>query len=95
MINQAVESREATRQDVRGELERILRAMMPEAPDELQDEMLLGEDLGMDSLRVLELASVIEQRFQLPPLDMDQAITVSTVGDVVALVEELCAKATT
>jgi len=94
MTDEPVESREATRQDVRGEIERILRTMMPNAPDDLGDDMLLGEDLGMDSLRLLELASVIEQRFNLPPLDMDQAITVSTVKDVVALVEDLCANAT-
>ncbi len=94
MTYEPVESREAIRQDVRGEIERILHAMMPNAPDQLRDEMLLGEDLGMDSLRLLELASVIEQRFELPPLDMDQAITVSTVKDVVGLVEDLCAKTT-
>lgn len=82
---------QATRSDIRGELERILRAMMPDAPEEVTDDMLLGDELGMDSLRLIELTAVVEQRFGLPPLDMEQAITVSTVGDVVTLVETLCA----
>jgi acyl carrier protein len=86
---------QAAHTDIRGELERILRAMMPDAPEDVNDDMLLGDDLGMDSLRLLELAAVIEQRFGLPPLDMEQAITVSTVGDVVRLVEDLCARVKT
>lgn len=86
-------TQEATHTDIRGELERILRAMMPDAPEDVDDDMLLAEDLGMDSLRLLELAAVVEQRFGLPPLDMEQAITVKTVGDVVRLVEGLCAEA--
>ena len=45
-------------------------------------------DLGYDSVRLIELAIALEQRFELPALDEAGSIAVCTVADVVALVEQ-------
>jgi acyl carrier protein len=50
------------------------------------DHSRLGEDLGFDSLRRLELAVVLENYFDLGELDMDRTMSIVTVGDIVDLI---------
>ncbi|WP_242905049.1 acyl carrier protein [Actinomadura terrae] len=73
------------------EVAEVIRAMCRDEPGELSPGTALTDDLGLDSLRLIELGVVLEQRFGLPPVDMDRTLTVRTVGDVVELVRELTA----
>jgi acyl carrier protein len=52
----------------------------------LAEEADLVADLGFDSLRLIELSVVIQQRTGLPPLPLDSSLTITTVKDVLDLV---------
>jgi len=52
----------------------------------LEPEMRLVEDLELDSIRLLTLATEIEDRFRIC-LDEDDEASIETVADLVALVE--------
>jgi acyl carrier protein len=75
---------ETVREAVHG----ILRHMSYGDAEELSDEARIATDLGFDSLRLLELAIVIEERFELAAVDVDEALNVSTVRELVDLVTE-------
>lgn len=58
-------------------------------PSTMTMETNLVEDLDADSLQLLEMLSVLENRFpQLPPLGEDGLPELVTVADVVAFVRE-------
>ncbi|WP_433522477.1 acyl carrier protein [Nocardia pseudovaccinii] len=65
---------------------RIVLTMAPEPPAELSDEHRLVEDLGFDSLRLMELTVVLERAFELPRYRPEQLVGVRRVDAVIALV---------
>ncbi|WP_054813533.1 acyl carrier protein [Nocardia arizonensis] len=65
---------------------RIIAAMAPQPPAELADTDRLVEDLGFESLRLMELTVALERGFGLPRYQPEELIGVRRVGDVVALV---------
>ncbi|TQM25597.1 acyl carrier protein [Nocardia bhagyanarayanae] len=65
---------------------RLVRAMAPEPPAELADEHRLVEDLGFDSLRLMELTVALERAFELPRQRPEDLVGVRRVGEVIALV---------
>ncbi|MEV0294032.1 acyl carrier protein [Nocardia sp. NPDC050710] len=65
---------------------RIVAAMAPEPPAELDDAQRLIEDLGFDSLRLMELTVVLERSFDLPRYRPEELIGVRRVGEVISLV---------
>ncbi|MDX1458825.1 MAG: acyl carrier protein [Marinobacter sp.] len=56
------------------------------APDSLSPSSRLVEDLGADSLDLVELTMTLEERFGLEVSD-DQADQLATVADVIRFVE--------
>ncbi|MGW4365658.1 acyl carrier protein [Nocardia takedensis] len=48
----------------------------------------LADDLGLDSIRKIELALAVEKRFGLPRIDEDTAMNIVAVRDLVALVAD-------
>lgn len=65
---------------------RIVLAAAPEPPAELSDEHRLVEDLGFDSLRLMELTVVLERAFELPRYRPEELVGVRRVDAVIALV---------
>ncbi|MBO0856162.1 MAG: acyl carrier protein [Nocardia sp.] len=65
----------------------VLR-MAPQEPAEVSDEQHLIEDLGFDSIRLMELTVALERVFTLPRQNPQHLVDVLTVGDVVRLVAE-------
>lgn len=55
-------------------------------------EMRLEEDLGYDSLLLVELAVAIEREFALPPIAEEQAMDIRTVADIERLVAGVLAE---
>lgn len=55
----------------------------PARRDEVDTRTRLVDDLGFHSLALLELAYLLEDEFDLPPLDVETARGIVTVGDVV------------
>lgn len=62
-------------------------APRPRQPADLTAEQRLIEDLGYDSLRLMELTVILERAFDLPRYLPEELVGVRAVGDVVALVE--------
>ena len=57
------------------------------SPDEVKEESKFVEDLGADSLDVVELVMALEEEFDLEIPD-DKAEGISTVGDAIKFIEE-------
>ena len=55
-------------------------------PDEIKDDAKFVEDLGADSLDVVELVMALEEKFDIEIPD-DEAEKIQTVADVVAYIE--------
>ncbi len=64
----------------------IIRRMSPAGAPEPQPDARLVEDLGYDSLAIIELALELERELGLPRLQEEQAMDIETVGQVEALV---------
>ena len=54
---------------------------------ELENEMRLVQDLGLDSLKLMELAVTIENHFQIR-IDEASEMEIVTVGDLVDIIEQ-------
>lgn len=70
---------------------RLVLAMAPEPPAELADDHRLIEDLGFDSLRLMELTVVLERAFALPRQRPEDLAGVLRVGQVITLVDRASA----
>ena len=57
------------------------------SPDEVKEESKFVEDLGADSLDVVELVMALEEKFDIEIPD-DQAENIATVGDAIKYIEE-------
>ncbi|WP_327140617.1 acyl carrier protein [Nocardia sp. NBC_01327] len=64
----------------------IVAAMAPQPPAEFADTQRLIEDLGYDSLRLMELTVVLERSFGLPRYRPEDLMGVLRVGQVIDLV---------
>lgn len=56
-------------------------------PDEVTTESVITEDLGADSLDIVDLAMTFEDEFGIEIPD-DAVESIKTVGDIVKLIEE-------
>ncbi|WP_431962716.1 acyl carrier protein [Nocardia sp. bgisy134] len=65
---------------------RLVHTMAPQPPADLADEHRLVEDLGFDSLRLMELTVALERAFELPRQRPEDLVGVRRVGEVIALV---------
>ncbi len=57
-------------------------------PEDVRPESNFVDDLGADSLDIVELVMALEDAFDITVSD-EQAQTLKTVGDVVAFIEKL------
>ncbi|WP_280403124.1 acyl carrier protein [Nocardia brasiliensis] len=64
----------------------LIQRMAPDAQAVAEDEQRLIEDLGFDSLRLMELTVVLERSFDLPRYRPEQLVGVRRVGEVITLV---------
>jgi acyl carrier protein len=64
-------------------------AMAPCSPDPILGSMSLVEDLGYDSLGLIELAFAVTQAFALPAMSEEDSRNVTTIADVEELVVRL------
>jgi acyl carrier protein len=80
-----VNASEAPTQSARQRVIRLIAALaVPQrAPDGVAAGDRLIDDLGFDSVRLIELAMTLERAFGLPPQRPENLATVSIVDDVV------------
>lgn len=72
--------------DVR--LKRILTKRLGMTPEMIRSDARLTADLGLDSIDLVEMTIAAEQEFGIS-MDVDLVRDVATIGDVVALIEDL------
>jgi acyl carrier protein len=81
------------RDTLRSGVREVIGEMCPLGKRTAQSSDRLAEDLGYDSLAVIELSLQIESRFGLTAMAQDDATDIVTVGDVEDLVERMAAAA--
>ncbi|MGC0366677.1 acyl carrier protein [Rhodococcus sp. 27YEA15] len=64
----------------------LIARMAPETPSSVADDQRLVEDLGFDSIRLMELVMALETSFALTPLNQEQLVEVLRVNDVIDLI---------
>ncbi|MBF0571383.1 MAG: acyl carrier protein [Candidatus Omnitrophica bacterium] len=69
----------------------MLSTMTGFEPDEIKPEMNIVKDLGVDSLKVIEIATAIEQKYKVVVKENEMA-KIQTVGQAIKLVEKLLKK---
>ena len=76
------------RQQIKAELEKILNIVDDQLLKrvQVQDETVIREGLGLDSLQLTELLFEIEERLSVKITD-DEAMKLRTVGDLITLIE--------
>ncbi|WP_405161726.1 acyl carrier protein [Nocardia sp. NBC_01499] len=65
---------------------KLVHAMAPDPQAPAEDSQRLIEDMGFDSLRLMELTVVLERSFDLPRYKPEQLVGVRRVGEVISLV---------
>lgn len=75
-----------TNEDLRAQVRAVVADLSPRRPDDVGPTDRLVEDLGYDSLAVVELSAQLEARFALAGVDPDRAAEVITVADLEDLV---------
>jgi len=76
------------RPQIRAELEKILSIVDDQLLKrvQVQDETVIREGLGLDSLQIVELLFEIEERLGVKIAD-DEATKLRTVGDLITLID--------
>ena len=59
-----------------------------ESPDEIHEKSRLTEDLGLDSLAMVDLVTMVEERFSIKLATNTDLTTIETVGDVIDVLED-------
>jgi acyl carrier protein len=67
---------------VRGDVRRLIEQLAPVRGVEISPSTELGVDLGYESLRLMELATALEDHFELGEITEDDAAEADTVGEV-------------
>jgi acyl carrier protein len=75
--------------DIRHEIRAMIAEMAPSATETPSENARLAEDLGYDSLALIELAFALEQKFQLPRMGDTSVQHIHTQKDVEDFVIEL------
>ncbi len=72
-----------TRDEVFAKIKDLIVDQLQLEPSEVSLESTIQEDLGADSIEVVELIMLMEQEFDLPEIPDSDAEKLGTVGDVV------------
>ncbi|MEA1892627.1 MAG: acyl carrier protein [Campylobacterota bacterium] len=68
------------------DIKEVVVEQLSVSPDEIKDDAKFVEDLGADSLDVVELVMALEEKFDIEIPD-DEAEKIQTVADVVTYIE--------
>ena len=67
-------------------LQQLLAEEFSIEPEEITMETSFMDDLEADSLDLVEMMMALEDEFGIDPITEEEAATIKTVGDVVALI---------
>ncbi len=75
-------------EEIRSEVEAIIRRVRPDVSGEIHDTDRLRDDLGLDSIHSMELLSAVTEKYEVD-VDMEEVQDITTVGDVVGFLVKL------
>lgn len=76
--------------DIRAQIENGLREVLP-TPVEVRGDTHIVQDLGLDSLAIMNFILSVEDRFDIS-MPLDRVASIVTVNDLVEAVESLVRK---
>lgn len=79
-----------SQEQIRNDVETIIRRIRPDMKGAIKSEDRLREDLGLDSLHSMELLSAVTEKYEVD-VDVEQVQEVRTVQDVVAFLSRVLA----
>jgi len=77
----------ATTEEIQSGLAEILEEVAGVLPDDATPEKSFTEDLDVDSLSMVEIATAVEDRFGVAIPD-DELANIRTVGDAISFIEK-------
>ncbi len=72
-----------TRDEIFAKIQGLVVDQLQVEPGEVTMQATIQEDLGADSIEVVELIMIMEQEFDLPEIPDSEAEKMSTIGHVV------------
>ena len=70
-------------QDIFEHMQKIIAEQFAVDPDEITMDTSFEEDLGADSLDIVELSMAVEEEFGVEEMEEDDLSGISTVGDLI------------
>jgi acyl carrier protein len=77
--------------DIAARVRDLVGSLVPAGARQVGPSDRLIEDLGFDSVAILELALALEVEFDLQEIDEDQTVGLVTVGDIENIIAETVA----
>lgn len=75
-------------QDIFAQMQQIIAEQFGVALDEVSENTSFEEDLGADSVDLVELVMAMEEEFQIGEVNEEELTTLSTVGDCVEFLKK-------
>lgn len=75
-------------QDIFAQMQHIIAEQFGVALDEVSENTSFEEDLGADSVDLVELVMAMEEEFQIGEVNEEELTTLSTVGDCVEFLKK-------
>ena len=86
MSQKTVAPKQATAEEIRREVRRLVAEITERSPDEVSDTALFMEDLGIDSLMAIEMLVAVDKKYRIQ-IPEEEFGTIKNVNDAVAVVE--------
>ncbi len=71
-----------TETEISDKIEDVVHELAPEQNVVLNDSLNLASDLAFSSMNLMELAFAIEEEFEFPPLDINETMSIATIGQL-------------
>jgi len=72
----------------RKEAKKLISEISEIQPKDLKDDAKFSEDLGVDSMKALEIVAAVEKKFKIA-IPEEKIPTIRTPGDVYAIIQKL------
>ena len=86
MSQKTMAPKQATAEEIRQEVRRLVAEITERTPEEVSDTALFQEDLGIDSLMAIEMLVAVDKKYRIQ-IPEEEFGTIKNVKDAVAVVE--------
>ena len=92
MSQKTMAQKQATADEIRREVRRLVAEITERTPEEVSDTALFMEDLGIDSLMAIEMLVAVDKKYRIQ-IPEEEFGKIKNVNDAVAIVERHIAAA--